>query len=129
MANYNSYFPQMYGVAPYTYNTNVIPNSTPQNSSNSIQWVQGEAGARSINVPAGQTIMLMDSEANLFYVKSADLSGFPLPMRIFKYEEVNAESSVDGAPATYVTKEELSEELKQLEAKLKEDKPNGKFDI
>ena len=126
MANYNSYFPQMYGAAPYTYIPNTTPNST---SSNSINWVQGEAGARSFNVPAGQTVLLMDSESNLFYVKSSDTSGFPLPMRTFKYEEVFAEATDEGASAMYVTKDELTTELEKLENKLKEGKSNGKFDI
>lgn len=138
MANYNSYFPQTYTSVPYVYGGGVVPAQTPtqpnftQGSPSYINWVQGEAGARSINVPAGQQIVLMDSETNVFYVKSSDQSGFPLPLRTFKYEEVvDAPDSTDRAPSTYITKEQLDEELKQLETRLtsKEEKPNGKFDI
>lgn len=138
MANYNSYFPQTYTSAPYAYGAAAAPAQTPtqsnfvQSSPSYINWVQGEAGARSINVPAGQQIVLMDSETNVFYVKSSDQSGFPLPLRTFRYEEVvDAPDSTDRAPSTYVTKEELTEQLQQLETRLtsKEEKPNGKFDI
>lgn len=136
MANYNSYFPQTYTNTPYAYGATATPVTTStqsnfgQNSASFINWVQGKAGAKSVNVPAGQTVLLMDSETNIFYVKSSDMSGFPLPLRIFTYEEVtDAQDSTDRAPSTYVTKEELDEQLKQFEAKLKEAKPNGKFDI
>ena len=39
-----------------------------------INWVQGEAGAKSFLVGAGQTVMLMDSEESVFYIKSTDQS-------------------------------------------------------
>lgn len=137
MVNYNSYLPQTYTSAPYAYGVTASPitmasASTPSNSAqvSAINWVQGEAGAKSVNVPAGQTALLMDSETNHFYVKSSDVSGFPLPIRVFKYEEVvKSPDSVDSAPSTYVTKEELDEQLKQFALKLKEEKPHGKFDI
>ena len=50
-------------------------------------WVQGEAGAKSYMVAPGNTVMLMDSENQVFYIKSADQSGMPLPLRIFDYCE------------------------------------------
>lgn len=136
--NYNTYFPQTYTQTPYVYGGGATGAATPtasltnQNSNGSINWVQGETGAKSINVPAGQTILLMDSETNVFYVKSSDASGFPLPLRTFKYEEVvESEDSADRAPTMYVTKDELDERLAELTSKLnsKEEKPNGKFDI
>lgn len=132
--NYNSYFPQTY--TPYAYGAGASGASTitapvsNQGSNSFINWVQGEAGARSINVPAGQTVLLMDSETNVFYVKSSDASGFPLPLRVFKYEEVvESSDSTDRAPTIYVTKEELDEKLAEITSKLKEEKSNGKFDI
>ena len=136
--NYNSYFPQTYTQTPYVYGGGATGVATPtapisnQSSNNYINWVQGETGAKSINVPAGQTVLLMDSETNVFYVKSSDTSGCPLPLRTFKYEEVlESADSTDRAPSTYVTKEELDEKLAELTSKLtsKEDKSNGKFDI
>ena len=60
--------------------------------SNGLVWVQGEAGAKSFLVAPNTTVMLMDSESNVFYLKSADVSGMPLPLRVFDYSErVNGE--------------------------------------
>jgi hypothetical protein len=133
MANYNNtYFPQTY--APYVYGASAVPAQTlaapAQPQGNSITWVQGEAGARSINVPAGQTALLMDSETNIFYIKTTDVSGIPLPLRVFKYEELNSSTpKVESAHSTYITKEELETRLEELLSQLKEDNSNGQFDI
>ena len=54
---------------------------------NGLVWVQGEAGAKSYPVAPNCTVMLMDSEGERFYLKSADASGMPLPLRIFDYKE------------------------------------------
>lgn len=58
-----------------------------QNQESDINWVQGEAGARSWNVPAGKSALLMDSETNTFYIKTVDASGMPQPLRVFDYKE------------------------------------------
>ena len=50
-------------------------------------WVQGEAGAKSYHVAPGQSLLLMDSEAEVFYIKATDASGVPMPLRIFDYKE------------------------------------------
>ena len=50
-------------------------------------WVQGEAGAKSYLVAPGQSLILMDSEAEVFYIKSTDASGVPQPLRTFDYKE------------------------------------------
>lgn len=51
-------------------------NSAPQ-PSNSIIWVQGEAGAKSYLVAPNTTVQLWDSESQTIYLKSADASGMP----------------------------------------------------
>ena len=58
-----------------------------QQGNNGLIWVQGEAGAKSYIVAPGNTVMLMDSEGERFYLKSADASGMPMPLRIFEYKE------------------------------------------
>ena len=58
-----------------------------QQTNNGLVWVQGEAGAKSFLVAPGNTVMLMDSECERFYLKSADSSGMPMPLRIFDYKE------------------------------------------
>ena len=58
-----------------------------QQPNNGLIWVQGESGAKSYLVAPNVTVMLMDSEGERFYLKSADASGMPLPLRIFDYKE------------------------------------------
>lgn len=60
------------------------PNAAPQGGMN---WVQGEEGAKAFLVAAGNSVLLLDSENASFYIKSADQSGMPLPLRIFDYSE------------------------------------------
>ena len=58
-----------------------------QQQSSGIQWVQGEAGARAYPVAAGNSLLLLDSEAPVFYIKSTDASGMPMPLRTFDFKE------------------------------------------
>lgn len=99
------------------------PMQTPQ--TNGLLWVQGEAGAKSFCVAPGQSVLLMDSESMRFYIKSADASGMPLPLRIFEYSEINSGQ----APALsttpkdrYITREEFEERLSKFN--LKQEEPN-----
>ena len=133
MAGYNNYFPQTYSNSPYVYSAGgqTLPSwnqpTTAPTQLGAINWVQGEAGARSVPVPAGQKALLMDSETNVFYVKSSDTSGMPLPLRIFEYKEVDkvATSSLDDRALDYVTHEELNKILSELKGeKPKEEKKN-----
>jgi hypothetical protein len=96
------------------------PMQTVQPAQNGIQWVQGETGAKAYNVGAGQSVLLMDSESNVFYIKSTDNSGMPLPLRIFDYTErtaQNAPASPQNAQidtSLFVTRAELDERLAAL---------------
>ena len=64
-----------------------MPSQSVQQQSSQIIWVSGEAGAKSYLVAPGNTVMLLDAENSVFYLKSADASGMPLPLRIFDYKE------------------------------------------
>ena len=94
------------------YQQPAIQTQQPQSSDHGIIWVQGDAGAKSYLVAPNQSVMLMDSEQNCFYIKSADASGMPLPLRTFDYtERVQAtemppekERQVD--MSAYITKDE-----------------------
>lgn len=102
-------FPASY--QPY-YQQFQQPNYQQQNSG--INWVQGEAGAKSYLVAPNTTVQLWDSEAQVIYLKSADASGMP-SMKVLDYTiRSNAPAA---APAVaqnpsndmsqYVTKAEL----------------------
>lgn len=100
--------------------------SLQQAQTGGLQWVQGEAGAKAFPVSAGQSVLLMDSENDVFYIKSTDNSGMPLPLRTFDYKERTAQSTsktAQNAPqavidtSLFVTRNELEERLAELVAK------------
>jgi hypothetical protein len=95
-----------------------MPSQPMQQQSSQIIWVSGEAGAKSYLVAPGNTVMLLDAENSVFYLKSADASGMPLPLRIFDYKERSATpsqvagGSVNGEKidfGKFVTREEFDE--------------------
>ena len=122
---YNGYFPT--GYQPMYYpQAPVQPvqmqNQQANNSGSGLTWVQGEAGAKSYLVAPNTTVLLMDSENDVFYLKSTDGSGMPLPLRIFEYRE--RQKSAENEPKImqrdnypeYVTKSEYEAFKGQIEA-------------
>lgn len=73
---YQPYYPQYQQMSP--------TQMSGTSQTNSIVWVQGEAGAKSYPVAPNNTVQLWDSEAQTIYVKSADASGMP-SMKILDY--------------------------------------------
>ena len=74
----------------YPYQPNYFgnyPAQQTQPASSGVNWVQGEAGARSWMTAPNSTVLLMDSEAERFYIKTTDASGMPQPLRVFEYRE------------------------------------------
>ena len=107
---YNSYFPAGYQpVYPQSYPQN-YPQAAPQAPQQSgVIWVQGIEGAKAHPVAAGQSALLMDSEGDCFYLKTADQSGMPT-MRVFDYKErLNTPPEPKNADLSdFITKDELS---------------------
>lgn len=93
------------------------PQPAPQPQS-SVIWVQGEAGAKAYMVAAGNNVLLLDSDSPVFYIKSTDASGMPLPLRIFDYTERAQQNKA--APAAqapqpeYVTRQEFEAAIERL---------------
>lgn len=86
MANYMPQYPAQQYTSPQP--PTMMPQAPQaQQAGDAIKWVQGEEGAKAYLVAAGNSAMLMDSEHNTFYIKSTDLSGVPMPLRIFDYTE------------------------------------------
>lgn len=82
MAFFNGY-PATYTPAFPAY----APVQAPQQNVSPVQglnWVQGEAGAKSFLVAPNNTVALWDSEAQIIYLKSADVSGMP-SMKVLDY--------------------------------------------
>lgn len=104
---------------------NQFQNQQPVRQNNGgFVWIQGgEAGAKSYLVAPGETVMLMDAENPVFFLKSADASGIPMPLRIFDYKErTNAATSDFKAPTSdfselygkYITREEFEQRMASM---------------
>lgn len=91
----------------------------PAQPQSGIIWVQGEAGARAYLTAPSQSVMLLDSEGDVFYIKSTDASGMPMPLRVFDYKErvaqqVQATPSAVMDPKEYVTRSEFEKRIAEL---------------
>ena len=105
-----------------------VPQMAPQPQINQgLLWVSGEVGAKSYLVAPNSTVLLMDSDASRFYLKSADQSGMP-SLRIFEYTEITntpqtsviaPNSDLKELDSKYVTREEY-DGLKSLYGKILE---------
>lgn len=117
---YNNPYPMYYPQYQQNYQT----------QQNGLTWVQGESGAKSFFVPANGTVLLMDSEADQFFIKSSDASGMPLPLRKFAYKEVMdtqpmPQPSVQKEANTYATKDDLDELRREIEELRRETEVHG----
>lgn len=123
-----NYFPTNY--QPYQQ-TNSFQNGTSSN----LIWVQGEGAAKSYPVAPNSSVPLWDSEANVIYIKSADMSGMP-SIKILDYTiRDNAPKTAEIVTQTdFATKDDIShleEEIKALKAKFertggRKEQANGK---
>lgn len=77
---------------------------------NNITWVQGEAGAKAFMVAPNNIIALWDSEAQVIYIKEADMTGKPT-MQILDY-------TIRKKPKDEM--ELLRDEIAELKQKIKE---------
>ena len=121
---YNSYFPQFY--QPYqgmSANTPQMVANQPQGSGGGIIWVQGEAAAKAYPVASGASVLLMDSESSVMYIKSTDQSGMPQPLRIFDYTERIGNGSEAGIikknDEDYVSRQEFEEFREEMKKSIK----------
>lgn len=104
---------------PYDQFGNFVPYQQPQprQAQNVYAFVNGLEGAKSYQVPANQTVLLMDSEQPVCYMKTANALGQGT-LRYFKLTEVSEdECRTKVAPnADYATKTDIAEIIKRLDA-------------
>lgn len=120
--NQQSYGQQSYApaIAP--------PQMQMAQPSSTINWVQGEIGARAYNVNPGMSVLLMDSEGQNFFIKSADAMGMPT-LKKYAYSEVIEEplrlesheaKQIDTAfNATREEVKQMQDEIRHLKDQLK----------
>lgn len=109
----------------YTQLAQMNPVHVPaQNNQSSLIWVQGIEAAKSYMVAPNNTVLLMDSESQKFYLKSSDASGMPM-LRVFEYSEIaqNVQNKPVESPAvdlsSYATKAELDAFRDEIQGILK----------
>ena len=81
---------------------------------NRVVWSQGFEAAKSVPLSPGETVMILDSEGDKFYIASAGQDGRPKPLQSFRYEKDEA----TGTTADFVTRKEF-DELKAAIASMK----------
>lgn len=131
---YNNYFPAGYQPYPPMYQNaqnNPMQNNPMQSNqqqNGGVIWVQGLEGAKAYPVSAGQAVLLMDSDSNCLYLKSADQTGMP-SLRVFDYtERTETPSEPQNLDMSgFVTKEDLSlyvtkDELKKAISDIQKEK-------
>lgn len=122
MANYNPYFPAGYNPYQPAMQQFQTMQQPQQQNSGGLLWVQGIEGAKSHFVSPGQSALLMDSESNSFFIKTADASGMPLPLRVFDYKERTAQQAPQQPTVAvtdtsgYITREEFEARIAEITA-------------
>ena len=121
--------PQAGGYSSYS---GAQPAYQQNSQSTTMQWVDGEIGARTFPMPAGwpvnQPITLWDSNDTIFYWKSWGPMGMPNPLQAFRYDAMALQSSQmlqSGAAGNYATKEDV-ESLRSEMQGLREALGNGR---
>lgn len=121
MQNYGNYQPMPQPYADrltqlqnqYNQAVNVpqIQTMPQQQVNQGLLWVSGEVGAKSYLVAPNSTVLLMDSDDAVFYLKSADSAGLPT-LRTFSYVEI--ESNQNKQKSSEVQKEFVDREEFEL---------------
>ena len=122
---YNNYFPAGYQPMYYPQQnqmqgTQMSLSNQPQ-INNGIIWVQGEAAAKSYPIAPNSSVPLWDSEANVIYIKSADMSGMP-SIKVLDYtmRDVTARTPEISPQSEFATKDDISvleKEISSLRSK------------
>lgn len=105
-----NYFPTTYQTPVY-YPQQAQPQPPQQTQTQSLIWVQGEAGAKSYLVAPNSTVTLWDSEAQTIYIKSADATGMP-SIRTLDYTIRGSEEKMS---VNYVTMDDFDRIEKEID--------------
>lgn len=99
-----------------------FPDMPQAPKSNGLIWVSGEVGAKSWQVQPNSTVLLMDSEAERFYIKSCDGSGMPT-LKTYEYKEINPQP-IKNNDTEYVKRAEYDDLMRDFAEKLQKVEEN-----
>lgn len=124
-----SYYQQYYGNQQMPQNASGFASNAQQASGSNLIWVQGEASAKAYPVASGQSVILMDSEDSIMYIKSSDPSGMPQPLRVFEYKEKTTHQNASGIASKpsedYVSRKEFEAFRDDVRREIKGIRPEG----
>ena len=112
---------------PYSASYMTQNYQQPVNNSSNMVWVQGESGAKAYPIAPGTSQVLFDSEAQIFYIKSADQSGMPQPLRIFSYAECNEADMKhnDIDTSMFITRDEFEDAIDSITRSIRKQNNNN----
>lgn len=100
-------------VVPQTYSNYTVnaPADGGLPTINRVLWAQGMEAAKSVQLNPNETVMILDSESDHFYIAKAGQDGKPKPLESFSYSRDESTASPD-----FVTRKEFDELKASLEA-------------
>ena len=104
-----------YNVNPWDFNQ-PVRTAQPSQTQNTFVWAQGEQAAKSYTVAPGNRVLIFDSENPVFYIKTADQTGRPLPLEIYDFKKREATEVLPATTVTYhdfVTKDDVRTIIKE----------------
>ncbi|MBR3117716.1 MAG: hypothetical protein IKF29_00600 [Oceanobacillus sp.] len=125
---YNNYVPQPIYQPVMPVNPYAVQQPQQNNDINLFVggFVNGEKEANLYPVAPGKSAFLMDMNASVFYIKSVDQSGMPMPLRMFDYTEHKSETKPgETVVGNYASKDEFESfknEIRTLISELKQPK-------
>ena len=108
VGQYNNWAPNNWSNNGWQWNNQYQNMQQPQRSETNIIRVTGPESAKAYAIEKDSSVVLFDAANPIFYVKTTDDGGFPLPLRTFKFEEIieqPSEPPVD--TSNFATKDDL----------------------
>ena len=126
--NYNTYNSNSPYQTMQSSGANFLPYQQSQSAQpqNNLIWVRGKENARSMQLQPNSTVVMLDNQANKFYIKTTDDIGLGR-LRVFNYseeEDIDSPTVVTQAQqpldlSNYVTKQELEKIITTLKGEVK----------
>ena len=86
----------------------------PQKPENNIIRVTGPESAKAYPLGRDSAIVLFDAKNPIFYLKTTDDGGFPLPLRTFRFEEIIEQPPEPIDTSNFATKSDLEDLEKNI---------------
>ena len=107
--------PQQYANAPQQTVTPVYDNQVQiANSPSGFREVDGLNGVNKYPVAPGNAVALKDMNSNIVFVKTVDMSGSLLPLRVYQLADITQEYLDKETPVSRAEFNQLNENINQL---------------